>query len=510
MNPMKKSLIFTSILISFTQLVHADTDNQLFQNLDNSVGVGYSFNSMHAYNLDNSISNTTTNSNNLALHLERLFDNNIWMAVDGSFAFKASQTGENTGFSKNTQNFGFPASISGKGGYSFNWQNIGLQVIPYAQLGRELNYNGMAVFNDTFEKSYLNQFAFGGRIEYAFNPAASIYFDQSIGYLQDPNQGELNQSSNNFTSLFGIKYNATNYFQIAAQGMISQINLTNPNVISYDPNLYQYANTSQTTYGGMLLFSYLYNNDQLMNSTVNSLTPAKSHQYLTTNFDNSYSIGLGLVNSSSYYSAGNNPPINSTLSYLNFNVTHEFDSAFWSQLNAQLVNSISQDNIPAGRVNSVTPTYIGFPGSVISNNGYAFHSGDHLTVIPYGNAGIVMNIASYNLRENTGINSAISRDMFIQLGGGARVEYAIDNFWQIYADQLFAGMKDRSPLNVNTWRSTSSIGAVINPYSLLQVGVKGIYDTINPIGNTYNSQSNLYVPANQNSLGMQFDIGLRY
>lgn len=502
-----KSLIFATICIN-TSL--AEPINQSFQQLDNSIGIGYNFNSMNAYNPVSSKSDVTTNSSNFVVHLEKLFDNNIWMSIDGSFAFKAAQYGNGgNGFSYNTQNFGFPASINGKGGYSFNWPNIGLQVIPYAQIGRELNYNGKDVFENGFDKSYYNQFAFGGRVEYVFTPQTSIYFDQSVGYLQDTNSGIYNQSADNYVSLLGIKYNVTNSFQIALQGMLSQLNLTNPSYISYNPISYQYANTNQTTYGGTLLFSYLYDQDKVFNQT-NGASSAKSHQYLTTNFDNSYSVGLGLVNSTASYDVGNSPNINTALNYLNFNIAHEFENSFWAQINGQLVNSITQTNIPSGYISSITPTYIGFPGSVVTNDGYAFHAGDHFTVIPYGNLGIIMNIANYNIRDNSGLVSAISNDMFIQYGAGARAEYAINDFWQIYADQLFAGMKDRSPVKVNTYRSTSSVGTVINPYSLLQFGVKGFYDTISPTGNTYNEQSNLYVPANQNSVGLQFDVGLRY
>lgn len=507
---MKKPLLLIVSLLT-SQYAIAETNNQPFQQLDNTIGIGYSFNSMDAYNPNSSKSQITTNTNNFVAHIEKLFDNNAWMSIDGSFAFKAAQYGNaSTGFSYNTQNFGFPASISGKGGYSFNWSNIGLQVIPYAQIGRELNYNGMDVLNNGFDKSYLNQFAFGGRIEYLFTTQSSIYFDQSIGYLQDPNTGEYNQSANNFVSVLGIKYNATNSFQIALQGMINQINLINADVINYDPISYQYGNTSQTTYGGMLLFSYLYDQDKLFNNgNINSISTSK-YPHLTTNFDNSYSVGLGLVNSTASYDVGNKSDINSSLNYLNFNITHEFENNVWSQINAQLVNSISQSNTPTGRTSAITPTYIGFPGNVVTNDGYAFHGGDNFTVIPYGNFGVIMNIASYNIKDNSGLTSAVSNDMYIQYGAGARVEYAINDFWQIYADQLFAGMKDRSPLDINAFRSTSSIGAIINPYSLLQFGAKGFYDSINPTNSTYNAQSNTYVPANQNSLGLQLDIGLRY
>lgn len=512
MNLGKKIIYSVASLVLIPSSVFAN-DNQLFQSMDNSVGIGYSYNSLHAYNPDYADNAITTNSSNLNLHLERLFDSNVWMAIDGDFVSKASQHGQDgAGFSTNIQSFGFPASISAKGGYSFNWNDLGLQIVPYVQLGRQLNYNGYDVFNNGFTSSYYNQYALGGRVEYVFVPEASVYLDQSIGYLQDPNNTVTNLSAMNYVTQLGVKYNATNYFQVALQGMFSQTNAINANQLSYDPITYDYKNTNQYAFGGMILFSYLYNHDQLFNKLANPISAPNvaTSVYRTTLFDNNYSLGYGFLSAQNQYKSGNSPTINSNVEYLNFNVTHEFDNQVWSQINAQLITSISQNNVPSSRLNNIIPTYIGFPGSVITNNGYAFHAGSDFAVIPYADFGILMNMNSYNLRSNTSLTNALSSDMYLQYGGGTRAEYVVSDFWQIYADQLFAAMHDRSTLNLNAWRSTTSLGVVINPYSILQFGIKGFYDSINPTGNTYSNLTDTYVPATQNSLGLQFDIGLRY
>lgn len=514
---MRKNFIYLAVVCASIQPVYA-TENAIFQGLDNQIGLGYSYNSMHAYNPNYGGSSVNTTSSNLNLHLEQLFDSNVWLAVDGSFAFRANQNSPGgVGFSDNTQEFGFPASISAKGGYSFNWENNGqgLQVIPYVTIGRMLNYNGMSISQNTFTQSYLNLYGGGARVEYAFANNASIYFDQSIGYLQDPNsasQGEYNQSAMSYTSLLGIKYNVTQYFQIGIQGMYNQTNLIDTS-LGYNPITYSYQNTAQSSFGGMLNFAYLYNNDQLMNrfiGSVDSATTAVPNSLLAA-FDNSYSLGMGWVNSTNSYKGGSAPSIGSSMNYLNFNVGHLFDNNIWANINAQLVNNISQNNIPSGRINSTVPTYIGFPGNVTFDVGYGFQASDTgFQIIPYADAGIIMNMNSYNVRSNTSIMNAISQDMYLQYGFGGRAEYAINNFWQIYADQLIAGMNDQSSLGINAWRSTTSLGVKINPVSKLQLGLKGFYDRITPSGDAYNAASNGYVPAQQNSLGMQFDIGLRY
>jgi hypothetical protein len=514
---MKKKFIYLAIICTGIQTAHA-AENELFQGLDNQIGLGYSYNTLHAYNPNYNGSNVDTTSSNLNLHLEQLFDSNVWLAVDGSFAFKANQNSPgNVGFSDNTQEFGFPASISAKGGYSFNWikDNQGIQVVPYLTIGRMLNYNGMSIAQNTFTQSYLNLYGGGARVEYAFAKDASIYFDQSIGYLQDPNSasaGEYNQSSMSYTSLLGIKYNVTPSFQIGLQGMFNQTNLIDTS-LGYNPITYSYQNTAQSSFGGMLNFAYLYNNDQLMSNLTagGSSNSSALPNSLLAAFDNSYSVGMGWVNSTNNYKGGSAPSIDSSMNYLNFNVAHLFDNNVWANINAQLVNNISQTNIPAGRVNSSVPTYIGFPGNVTFDVGYGFQAFDSgFQIIPYANAGVIMNMNSYNVRNNSSIMNAISQDMYLQYGFGGRAEYAINNFWQIYADQLIAGMDDRSSLGINAWRSTSSLGVKINPVSKLQLGLKGFYDRITPSGDAFNNGTNSYVPAQQNSLGMQLDIGLRY
>lgn len=512
LNMNKKTLCFIIGTLWFGS-AEASSENNIFQGLDNQIALGYSYVTMNATNPNSNTANATTNTNNLNLHLEQLFDNNVWLSIDGSFTFNASQNkAVSGGFSYNTQEFGFPASISANGGYSFNWPSIGLQVIPYATIGRALNYNGMSIAQNSFTNSYLNEYGGGARIEYAFAKDASIYFDQSIDYLQDPNNGENNQSMMSYTSLLGVKYNVNRYFQIGAQGMMSQSNLTNSS-LGYDPVSLTYRNTAQTTYGGMLNFAYLYNNDQLMSNLTagGSSNSSALPNSLLAAFDNSYSVGMGWVNSTNNYKGGSAPSIDSSMNYLNFNVAHLFDNNVWANINAQLVNNISQTNIPAGRVNSSVPTYIGFPGNVTFDVGYGFQAFDSgFQIIPYANAGVIMNMNSYNVRNNSSIMNAISQDMYLQYGFGGRAEYAINNFWQIYADQLIAGMDDRSSLGINAWRSTSSLGVKINPVSKLQLGLKGFYDRITPSGDAFNNGTNSYVPAQQNSLGMQLDIGLRY
>ena len=169
----------------------------------------------------------------------------------------------------------------------------------------------------------------GARLEYAFARDASIYLDQSIGYLQDPNANNsdvYNQSAMSYT-IIGIKINVTPYFQVGLQGMYNQTNLIDTSV-GYNAITYSYQNTAQTSFGGMLSFAYLYNNDQLM-SSLSNIGSGSSHSEapnsLLAAFDNSYSLGMGWVNSTNSYKGGSAPSIGTSSNYIDFNVAHLFE-----------------------------------------------------------------------------------------------------------------------------------------------------------------------------------------
>lgn len=484
-------------------------ENSIFQGIDNQIALGYNYSKTTTFNPNYSQLQYTTNANSLALHLENLFDNNVWFAADGSFMFSGNQTGPGgDGFSTNIQMLGMPASIAGKVGYSFNFPTIGLQIIPYASIGRQLNYNGVTVSQNGFINSYYNYYGGGARAEYIFTPRASVYLDQGIGYLSDP-QGNGNSTINldamSYTTTLGVRYNLFSQFQIAAQANYNYINLLNQN-IGYDPLTFNHQNNTQSTWGGALYFAYLFSPE----SGSSSSSYRNSANSELAGFDNNFSIGFGTAHSNNSYSGGNNSTITSDVGYWNFAISHLFENNVWANINAQLMNNISQSNIPSGLTNSLVPTYIGFPGNVQANVGYAFPlSSVPVQFIPYGNAGVMMSINSYNIRQNSGIMNAISQDMYLQYGLGGRAEYVVIPQLQFYADQLFAAMQDRSPLNANAWRSTSALGLIYNPWDRLQLGVKGYYDYISPTGSTSNGNGSYYA-LNQSTLGAEFSVGMRY
>lgn len=505
----KTSLItILAILQSFVfaQTTDDGEDNLLFQNLDNQISLGYSFTSLNAYNPQFSSINQTTNTSAIDVHVEQLFDSNVWLFIDGSFMFNANQTGNNGfGFLNSTQAFGMPGSVTGKGGYSFNWSEIGLQVVPYLTTGVILNYNGASFPYSGFSSSYYVLYGGGARVEYAPTPVFSVFFDQMIGYLNDQGTSNVNQSAMNYVSVLGVKYNVTDAFQIGLQGSISQLNTTG-NIGTDTANLL-YRNTNQTSYGGLISFAYLYGDKhgQSVDQYENYFDAQLAH------FDNSYSIGYGFLRSTNSYSGGSLPTINSDINTINVEFSYLFQNDIWARLNGSIMTAINQANMPSGAAASVTPIYSGFPGDVMFNLGYAFTFPEtHMHLIPYLNGGVDANINTYNVSKSTSLSQILSHDLYLQYGAGARFEYAPTQKWFVYLDQLFAGLNDRSPNNVNAWRSTTTLGTKYNITRSVMFGVDGFYDIITPNSSTYNPSAGINYALKQNTLGGILNVGVNY
>lgn len=500
---MNKNIFKISLALIFIYNV-ANADNQMFQNMDNQIGLGISYNKNNAYNPNTSLTQISTNSTAVNLNIEDLFDNNMWLNLNSQFALQASTN--NNGVSQLIQQFGFPASLFAKGGYSFNWSNIGLQIIPYVSAGHMLNYNGQSLLENGFANSSYNAFGGGARIEYIFVPNASVYFDQNISYLQDPNAGVYNQDALSYTSELGIRYNPLNYLQLSLIGSFNQTNTTNSSLGFSDFNL-SYQNTNQSMWSGMFMVSYLFDNNGGGNS-IEAPSDKVTNDFM--NFDNNFSLGMGFVGSRNSYSNGSLPTIDTSLNYYSLSITHLFNNGVWANLGGQLINNISQTNATStGLASTVTPTYLGFPGNAYLNLGYAIPlTSASVQVIPYANLGLVSNINSYNVRSNDNLISAVAEDKAYQYGFGGRVEYNVNQNIQLYFDQLVSYMDDQSGANLNTLNSDSKIGALFNVWDRLQLGVDGFYSAMLPTGST--SNNGIDYAINQNSLGLELNVGFRY
>lgn len=472
--------------------------------MDNRISIGYGYTSATASNPNYPTTKQTTTSSSANIGIEQLFNNNIWLNVGGSVIFSANQsTPEFNGYEYQVQSFGLPSNVTGKLGYSFNSSSLGLQVIPYATTGVVLNYSNQTLYNEGFANSYYVLYGGGVRIEYIVIPKMSIYFDQTIGYLNDQGGSNTNLSAMDYNSALGIKYNATNHIQVGLEGSYNQITATGQTIGLDSYSRYPYNNT-QNSYTVLASVAYLFDN------TADSNLHSYANEYFAK-FDNSYSIGYGFASASNSYTGGNLSAINSSLGFINVDVSHLFDNNVWAKLDGQLLTGITQSNLPPGNSNRITPTYVGFPGSFTGNVGYGFVlPNTDVQLIPYFNAGIIGNISSYNVSQNPSLSYILNHDYYIQYGIGGRAEHAVNQYWQLYFDQLFAELNDRSSLGLNSWRSTSTLGTKINLTNNFELGLRGFYDMIRPNNPPATSSSGTYYASQQNTYGGIVSIGVNY
>ena len=474
------------------------SDNQAFQNLDNQMSIGYSYSTANAFNPNYSSTAQTTNSSSLNFGLQQLFNNNLWLSLDSSFMYSATQSGNNADyeFYGSVPSIGMPANVSGKMGYSFSSNSLGLQVIPYLTTGMMLNYNGVSLPNEGLVNSYYILYGGGVRLEYIVRPDMSIYIDQMAGFLNDQGGSVVNQSAMEYNTALGVKYNVTNHLQLGLEGDYNNIGMTGQTV-GYNPVTRTPSNNNQISYSGMFRVSYLF--DDTSNTSLHNYT----NQYLAK-FDNSYAIGYGLASANNSYSSGSNSTINSSIQFINIDFSHIFDNNVYTSINGQLITKLTQSNTINSTSSYLAPTYFGFPGSATANVGYAVMlQNTNAQVIPYLNAGIVADINSYNALQTTSLSYILSHDYFLQYGAGARLETAMTRDCQLYFDQLFAELDDQSTLGLSGWRSTSSLGTKYRVVDNFEIGVKGFYDIFQP-----NSSQNY--AANQTTYGAIFSIGMNY
>lgn len=227
-------------------------------------------------------------------------------------------------------------------------------------------------------------------------------------------------------------------------------------------------------------------------------------------FDNEYNVGYATT--SGNLTNGNTGGVNNS-QFINLEVEHLFNVGVWFDVNASLLTYYSQAVDPAvsslGSTTGSQPNFGGLNASV----GYAFAVvPDHLLLIPYGLVGRNTNLSSYTL-NNAGTTTNLTQDYFWTFGVGARVDYRINDVFDIYLDQNAVYNASQAPVTQglapnDNYLYTTTLGAKFNVWRSLQLGAKGFYQ------NSYYTQSlvgagaSVWVP--QSTVGGLVSIGLTY
>ncbi len=250
------------------------------------------------------------------------------------------------------------------------------------------------------------------------------------------------------------------------------------------------------------LFSFVYA-DNVVNNESNIYQSFQK-------FDRQYNVGMGAT-SGQVFNGTQGGLYNNE--FLNLEVERLFDVGVWMDFSAYLNTYYTQPDDPSViEVGMTTGSQAQF-GGVNAKVGYAFPLlKNTLMVTPYLLLGRNVNLSSYTLASAPS-NANLTQDYFWTVGGGARVEYRIDDTFDLYLDQSAAYNASQAPtsqglLPNDNYQYITTIGAKFNVYKKLQLGAQTFYTNnfYTHSLTTINGQS--YVPTN--SIGGLVSIGLTY
>lgn len=503
----KKKIVLVIILCFYFNIANALNK---FQEFDNEASLNFIYSNTALSNLTNSNTSQTYNNTLLGLTIERLFDNNVWFNVNGNFTIANNlANGPNLTFLNNTQTIGLPASLLVNVGYGFDIIHDYLQIIPFLNIGKVLNYNGITLPSGIIN-SYYYQYGIGGKLEYRINNNFLLYYEQVLAYLDDKSGSSLNLSAVNSSSQIGIKINIPASLQLGFGTFYNYYRILDSSV-NFDDITLTNRNLLQSQLGINLYIGYNFSDHY---NDINTFDRTSNFSFLE--FDNNMFVGVGFGKSNSSNSK-NTTSVNSTINFTDLGINHIFNNGIIVNLDAQIFNNIYQSSnnnafAPSNK-NFYTPTYIGYPGNASIEIGYLFPMVSNvLAISPYFNGGILMDVNSYVITNSQNLSYQLAHDFYYQLAFGGKLEYIFSNNWQLYFNQLLGILKDNSGFNLNLYKSSSILGMKWNVISHLLLDVSFFDNLLLPQNNNleYNSKSNQYYNLHQNDYGIEFAIGLTY
>ena len=212
-------------------------------------------------------------------------------------------------------------------------------------------------------------------------------------------------------------------------------------------------------------------------------------------FDNRVSFGMQFGQGTLSNSQGYNPSAinfvsnsnNFSYNSLSIEVEKLFDVGIWLDVQIANLNNYVQDNYtpaPLGNYQYIAD----FKGKI----GYNFQLLDNLSIKPYFLIGKSANIGSINV-GSYGLNglTGIAQDYYLNTGGGLRLEYIINKYFDIYIDQFASYNADQAPLSgspsypldsvvdSSNMQYTTTLGLKVNLWQDLQLGASLFYTNYN-------------------------------
>ncbi|MBP7781524.1 MAG: hypothetical protein KA049_01095 [Burkholderiales bacterium] len=227
-------------------------------------------------------------------------------------------------------------------------------------------------------------------------------------------------------------------------------------------------------------------------------------------FDRQYSFGFGVT--SGQLTNGSNEATNNT-QFVNVEVERLFNIGVWMDINAYLLTYYSQVADPAVPTLGVTTGSQAQFGGLNAKVGYAFPLlKDTLMITPYAVLGRNVNLSSYSLAAAPS-TANLTQDYFWSVGGGARLEYRLNNVFDFYLDQSAVYNASQAPTTQglpanNNYAYTTTLGSKFNLYRNFQLGGQLFYTGNYFTQSLVTSSGTALVP--QSAIGGMLSVGLTY
>ncbi len=197
-------------------------------------------------------------------------------------------------------------------------------------------------------------------------------------------------------------------------------------------------------------------------------------------FDNQISIGVSDSQMMLSNGATNQSLLNNQT--MSLDVERQFNNGVWANINAYMMtmtNSLGSQATGVGMGTYMPVNQNPFLGGFNAKGGYSFALlPDRILVTPYALLGRNTNLAMSTVVANNYTNA--TNDFFYSTGFGARIQYVVNPYIDVYLDQSYAFNWDQSaPATMpaqNSQQFTTTLGAKYNVYEQLQLGVGLFYD----------------------------------
>ncbi|MFN8770755.1 MAG: hypothetical protein ACK5Z5_04735 [Neisseriaceae bacterium] len=197
-------------------------------------------------------------------------------------------------------------------------------------------------------------------------------------------------------------------------------------------------------------------------------------------FDNQVSLGMSFTQAT-LANGANNQALQQD-QFMSLDVEHQFDNGIWADLNAYMMtstNSLGNHSVGTGMGYGMPASQEPNLGGFNAKLGYSFPASQTFMITPYATLGRNMNLAMSTILANGQANA--TNDFFYTAGLGARAQFVVNKYIDIYLDQSWAYNWDQSgplygvmPQNNSVF--TTTLGAKFNVWRQLQLGVGLFYN----------------------------------